>query len=185
MEQQMEKYMKKVQNIATEANDVVTKVQNADIDFSLGEKIKDQMNEKINEATERIETTEAALEKLKELNSQPIEVDIEGLETEKKNENNNSDSAEDNEENDSNESSEINVDKDAVNKQVNNKLQENQSEREEKINETLDKLATLKTELGEVQKKLGEIDKYIEYAEKDADKMFTDMHKVTVDTSTR
>src|SRR5690625_6400292 len=170
MEQQMEKYMKKVQNIATEANDVVTKVQNADIDFSLGEKIKDQMSEKINEATERIETTEAALEKLKELNSQPIEVDIEGLETEKKNENNNSDSAKDTEENDSNRRREINVDKDAVNKQVNNKLQENQSEREEKINETLDKLATLKTDLGEVQESLGEIDTFLENADKDEDK---------------
>jgi len=185
MAPQIEEDLKKVQNIATEANDVVTKVQNADIDFSLGEKIKDQMNEKINEATERIETTEAALEKLKELNSQPIEVDIEGLETEKKNENNNSDSAEDNEENDSNESSEINVDKDAVNKQVNNKLQENQSEREEKINETLDKLATLKTDLGEVQESLGEIDTFLENAEKDADKMLADLQEVTANTSER
>src|SRR5699024_1677927 len=141
-------------------------VQKADNEFSLGEKNKDEMNEKINIATERIETTEVALEKLKELNNQPIEVDIEGLETEKKNENN--DSEEDDEDNGSNES---NVDKDAVNKQVNDKLQEKQSERGEKIDETLDKLATLKTDLGEVQESLGKIDAFLEDTEKDADKM--------------
>src|SRR5690625_4027130 len=84
MAPKIEADLKKVQSIASEANDVVTKVKNADIDFSLGEKIKDQMNEKINEATERIETTEAALQQLKEQNSERIEVDIEGLETEKK-----------------------------------------------------------------------------------------------------
>src|SRR5699024_12134925 len=102
----------KAQNVASEANDVIKKVQYENIDFSLGEKIKDEMNEKINIATERIETTEVALEKLKELNSQPIEVDIEGLETEKKKENNNSEEDdEDNESNESNETNESNVDK--------------------------------------------------------------------------
>src|SRR5699024_6191097 len=111
MAPQIEADLKKAQNVASEANDVIKKVQNADIDFSLGKKIKDEMNEKINIATERIETAEAALKKLKELNSQPIEVDIEGLETEKKNESNNSE--EDDEDNESNESSESNVDKDA------------------------------------------------------------------------
>src|SRR5699024_10860260 len=156
MAPQIEADLKKVQNVASEANDVIKKVQNADIDFSLGEKIKDEMNEKINIATEKIETTEAALEKLKELNSQPIEVDIEDLETEEKNED--SDRAEDNAENEDNESNESNVDKDAVNKQINDKLQEKQSERDEKIDETLDKLATLKTDLGEVQENLGKID---------------------------
>src|SRR5699024_4031686 len=134
---QIEADLKKAQNVASEANDVIKKVQNADIDFSLGEKIKDEMNEKINIATERIETAEAALEKLKALNSQPIEVDIEGLETEKKKESNNSE-----EEDEDNESNEINVDKDAVNKQVNDKLQEKQSERDEKIDESMHKLAT-------------------------------------------
>src|SRR5690625_2557941 len=177
MAPQIEADLKKAQNVASEANDVIKKVQNADIDFSLGEKIKDQMNEKINEATERIETTEAALEKLKELNSQPIEVDIGDLETEKENVNN--DSEEDNEDNESN------VDKDAVNKQVNEKLQENQSERDEKIDETLDKLATLKTDLDEVQESLGKIDAFLEDTEKDADKMLADLEEITSNTSER
>src|SRR5699024_12308950 len=100
-----------------------------------------------------------------------IEVDIEGLETEKKNESNNSE--EDDEDNESNESSESNVDKDAVNKQVNDKLQEKQSERDEKIDETLDKLATLKTDLGEVQENLGKIDAFLEDTENDAEIMLS------------
>src|SRR5690625_3408206 len=141
------------------------------------------MNEKINIATEKIETTEAALEKLKELNSQPIEVDIEDLETEEKNED--SDRAEDNAENEDNESNESNVDKDAVNKQINDKLQEKQSERDEKIDETLDKLATLKTDLGEVQENLGKIDAFLEDTEKDADKMLADLEEITSNTSER
>src|SRR5699024_10308459 len=180
MAPQIEADLKKAQNVASEANDVIKKVQNADIDFSLGEKIKDEMNEKINIATERIETTEVALEKLKELNNQPIEVDIEGLETEKKNENN--DSEEDDEDNGSNESS---VDKDAVNKQVNDKLQEKQSERGEKFDETLDKLATLKTDLGEVQESLGNIHAFLEDTEKDADNMLADLEEISSNTSER
>src|SRR5699024_3623806 len=183
MAPQIEADLKKVQNVASEANDVIKKVQNADIDFSLGEKIKDEMNEKINIATEKIETTEAALEKLKKLNSQPIEVDIEDLETEEKNED--SDRAEDNAENEDNESNESNVDKDAVNKQINDKLQEKQSERDEKIDETLDKLATLKTDLGEVQENLGKIDAFLEDTEKDADNMLADLEEVTSNTSER
>src|SRR5690625_3566416 len=168
MAPQIEEDLKKVQNIASEANDVVTKVQDADIDFSLGEKIKDQMNEKINEATERIETTESTLQQLKEQNSGPIEVEIEG-------------EKEDKEDKDK----ESSIDKDAINEQVNDKIQETQAERDQKIDNALEKLANLKTDLSNIQENLGNIDAFLEDTKQDADNMLADLQEVTANTSER
>lgn len=62
--------LEKVQKIAAEANNFISKVQGTDIDFSTGKEISDQLNGKVNEAIERINTVEEALRQLQAQNNE-------------------------------------------------------------------------------------------------------------------
>lgn len=194
MAPEIEADLEKAQSIAAQANEMVTKVQNADIDFSLGKKIKEHMNEKIDEATERIEKAESALQKLKELNDQQIDVDIDvpqyigNEDAEADNEKDENDEDEDNDEGEEKEDAQDNqIDEEAVksqiNEQVNEKLQEAQTRQDEKIDETLDKLANLKADLNEIQENIGDIDAFLDDLENDADNMLGDLQDLTANTS--
>lgn len=192
MAPEIEADLEKAQSIASQANEMVTKVQNADIDFTLAEKIKDDLNEKINEATERIENAESVLQRLRELNDQEIDVDIdvpqnsENEDTEADDEEEEESEEEDGEDK---EDAENQIDEEAVknqvNEQVNEKLEENQVERDEKIDETLDKLENLKADLSEVQQNADDIDAFLEGLENDADNMLQDLQDLTADTSAK
>lgn len=192
MAPEIEADLEKAQSIASQANEMVTKVQNADIDFTLAEKIKDDLNEKINEATERIENAESVLQRLRELNDQEIDVDIdvpqnsENEDTEADDEEEEESEEEDGEDK---EDAENQIDEEAVknqvNEQVNEKLEENRVERDEKIDETLDKLENLKADLSEVQQNADDIDAFLEDLENDADNMLQDLQDLTADTSAK
>ncbi|MTW86983.1 DUF3533 domain-containing protein [Virgibacillus dakarensis] len=62
--------LEKIQKIAAEANNFISKVQGTDIDFSTGKEISDQLNGKVNEAIERINTVEEALRQLQAQNNE-------------------------------------------------------------------------------------------------------------------
>lgn len=175
MAPKIEADLKKIQSIASEANDVISKVQNADIDFTLGEKIKDRMNENINEGTQRIETIETALNQLKEQNSEPIEIELEQGDNENENE----------EEDEAGENEQTAENAGDINAKINDKLQQSQNEQDQKIDETLDKLATLKTDLAEVQENLGKIDEFFTDTENEVDNTLADLQEITANTSER
>ncbi|ASK64249.1 phage infection protein [Virgibacillus phasianinus] len=61
--------LKKVQNMAESANDYITKIQSADIDFSAGDQLTDQVLQRVNGGIQTIETIEKALNQLKETNN--------------------------------------------------------------------------------------------------------------------
>ncbi|MEN1968593.1 YhgE/Pip domain-containing protein [Lentibacillus sp. N15] len=68
MAPKVKKDLEKVQNVASEANDFMSKVQAADIDFDKGKEISDQLTGKTNDAIKRINTIEDALNQLKQQN---------------------------------------------------------------------------------------------------------------------
>ncbi|HLR65954.1 YhgE/Pip domain-containing protein [Virgibacillus alimentarius] len=194
MAPQIQEDLEKVQNIASEANDFITKAQNAEIDFSLGDKLKNGMNEKINEATERIETVEQALNQLKEHNNKQIEVEIPQNEQGGKQE---GEESQDGEENDQEEKEtggspdgnsgpdQGSVNKEEINQQINDQLQQSQEKQNQKIDETLDKLATIKKDLNEIQENVGKVDDFLTDTKKEVDSMLADLQEITANTSNR
>ncbi|WP_199794698.1 YhgE/Pip domain-containing protein [Lentibacillus sp. Marseille-P4043] len=68
MAPKIKKDLAKVRNIATEANNFISKAQSTTIDFNGGKEISDQLNGKVNEALQRISTVEKALQQLKAQN---------------------------------------------------------------------------------------------------------------------
>lgn len=66
MAPKIEEDLLKVQQIASDTNEFIRKIQNSDIDFTLGQDIQTEMNEQIDEGIERIETIEASLAQVRE-----------------------------------------------------------------------------------------------------------------------
>ncbi|OZU88861.1 phage infection protein [Virgibacillus indicus] len=81
--------LKKAQNIAQDINSFIQDAQNVQVDFSNGEQLKKQLDERVNTATEQITTVKQALEQLKEMNNQSESGNTEGqnenTDTEKQN----------------------------------------------------------------------------------------------------
>ncbi|WP_205948487.1 YhgE/Pip domain-containing protein [Pueribacillus theae] len=66
----VENDLKKAQTIAKDVNNFIQGVNTANIDFSAGEEIKKQLNERAGKAIAQINSVEQALNQLKELNNQ-------------------------------------------------------------------------------------------------------------------
>src|SRR5690625_5885254 len=73
MAPKIEEDLVRVQQIASDANAFIEKIQDADIDFSRGEDIQAEMNENIDKGIEKIESIETALVQVREQIEDPDE----------------------------------------------------------------------------------------------------------------
>lgn len=71
MAPQIENDLNKVQTIASNVDELLGEIQDADIDFSRGEEIKQELDTKIDEAIQQIGTIKELLEKLQTYNASP------------------------------------------------------------------------------------------------------------------
>src|SRR5690625_986752 len=166
MAPKIEENLVRVQQIASDANAFIEKIQDADIDISRGEDIQAEMNENIDKGIEKIESIETALvqvrEQIEDTDENLAERIAEDL------------SAELGEEL----TEQLNQE---LTEQLNQELSDDVNT--ETIDEALEMLANLKEDLGTVQEKAGEINEFVAETEGNVDDMLTDLASLTGDTS--
>lgn len=161
--------LKKAKTTADDINSLMEDIESVDIDFEEGKNIKNDINNKVTNSIERIESVENDLNSiLKQLkNSQ---------ESKEKNEEiseNNKDSQEENKQND-----EENVNPEVVKENI------NQAEIKA-INETLEQLDDIKAILLESKENAKEIDQFIEDKKSEVDNIFNNIKDLSINVSSK
>lgn len=157
MAPKVEKDLEKVQQVASDANKFISQVDSADIDFSKGKEISDQLKGKTDEAIGRIDSIVNVLNQLKEQNQ------LSGQEPEQEDDEQGDDEQEEN--NDGQQT-------------------DNVEKQNKKIDDAIQRLETLKEGLEEAQDNAETVKSFIHDKKEEVDSTIANLQDITADTST-
>src|SRR5699024_919522 len=168
MSPKIKKDLKTAKGTADDINSLMEDIESANVNFEEGKKIKQNINDKVNDEIERIESDENELNGvLKQLENKQVESNKQTTEEDTEKTEEDDDEAEED-------------------TTLTDEEKQNINEKEIKtINETLEKLGNIKTVLVESKENAGEIDKFIDNKKSEVDKIFNNIKDLSTNASSR